>query len=83
MLELLKFIRWLSVLMAKYRLVSAGKDYLFSMSFVVKNGEDAQNDKEEPKNEVVKLPDYLVNHLLHECHIIEWVLRLSCIPQDR
>ncbi|KAM3187430.1 hypothetical protein ACTXT7_002346 [Hymenolepis weldensis] len=49
----------------------------------VKNGEDAQNDKEEPKNEVVKLPDYLVNHLLHECHIIEWVLRLSCIPQDR
>ncbi|VDL58296.1 unnamed protein product [Hymenolepis diminuta] len=29
------------------------------------------------------MPDYLVNHLLHECHIIEWVLRLSCIPQDR
>ncbi|VDM33694.1 unnamed protein product [Hydatigera taeniaeformis] len=30
-----------------------------------------------------QLPDYLVRHLLDDCHIIEWILRLSCIPTDR
>nr|CDS25837.2 serine:threonine protein phosphatase 6 [Hymenolepis microstoma] len=47
----------------------------------VKNDEDA--DSREAEKEVAELPDYLVNHLLHESHIIEWILRLSCIPQEQ
>ncbi|VDN97057.1 unnamed protein product [Rodentolepis nana] len=37
----------------------------------------------EAEKEVSELPDYLVNHILHESHIIEWILRLSCIPQEQ
>lgn len=48
-----------------------------------KNDERPQNDNGDMKKVEIKLPDYLVNHILQDCHIIEWILRLSCIPHDR
>ncbi|KAM7533992.1 hypothetical protein Aperf_G00000118263 [Anoplocephala perfoliata] len=48
-----------------------------------KNDERAQNGNADTKKEEVKLPDYLVSHILQDCHVIEWILRLSCIPHNR
>nr|CDS21261.1 serine:threonine protein phosphatase 6 [Echinococcus granulosus] len=44
--------------------------------------EDYNPESGENRAEV-QLPDYLVRHLLDDCHIVEWILRLSCIPGGR
>ncbi|KAL5106942.1 Serine/threonine-protein phosphatase 6 regulatory subunit 3 [Taenia crassiceps] len=76
---------------------SSSRKPSFATKKALEESNGANSDVDSPKTEDTppkgaecgvnrmegQLPDYLVRHLLDDCHIIEWILRLSCIPGDR